>query len=86
MKGHLWWASVGGNKTEPVRVVTQGERKVFYSIGCGDPHELEGVELLEKITDAPLSRRSLAASEAANARWSAYYEKNRRYLGYRRFD
>jgi hypothetical protein len=85
MRTQLWWASVGGNKTEPVRVVKEGGRRIFYSIGCGDPHELDGVELLEKITDMPLSKRSRAASEAANARWSAYYEANRQYLGYRRF-
>lgn len=86
MKGQLYWASVGGSKTEPIRVVTEGERQVFYSIGCGDPHEMEGVELLGKITEAPLSQRSQAASDAARARWDAYYEKQRANLGYRRFD
>lgn len=50
----IWWASVGGNPCEPVRVRTEDSEQVFYSIGCGDAHPLDGV-ILVKEADAPLS-------------------------------
>lgn len=33
----LYWASVGGQKTEPIRVAEENGKTVFYSIGCNDP-------------------------------------------------
>lgn len=65
----LYWASIGGQKTEPIRVADENGEKVFYSIGCNDPHPMEGAELLGEISGMPLSKRSQAAQNAANARW-----------------
>jgi hypothetical protein len=53
-KSEIWWASVGGNSCEPVRVLTENGQKVFYSIGCGDAHPLDGVVLVRE-ADPPLS-------------------------------
>lgn len=86
----LWWASVGGEKTEPIRVVDEGGKKVFYTIGCNDPHDMDGVELLGEILAMPLSKRSRSAQNAANARWESQQFRHREQhgwdRGYRRWD
>jgi hypothetical protein len=86
----LYWASIGGEKTEPVRVVEENGKQVFYSIGCNDPHGMEGVELLGEISGIPLSRRSQAAQDAANERWERQRAAERTVMGrnasYRRWD
>lgn len=82
----LYWASIGGQKTEPVRVVEENGKKVFYSIGCSDPHDIEGVELIEEIDAMPLSKRSQSAQDAANIRWDRYRASVGRNLSYRRWD
>jgi hypothetical protein len=90
MMSKLYWASVGGEKTEPVRVAEENGKQVFYSIGCNDPHEMDGVELLGEINSMPLSKRSQAAQDAANARWNTQREQHRQDHGwnrsYRRWD
>lgn len=86
MKTKLWWASIGGGKTEPIRVTEVDGKQVFYSIGCTDPHDMEGVELIEEVDAMPLSRRSQVAKDAANIRWDRYRESVGRNLSYRRFD
>lgn len=84
-KSTLWWASVGGGKTEPIRVVDEDGKKVFYSIGCDDPHDMDGgVELLSEIGLMPLSKRSQAAQEAANTRWERHREQHRQEHGWDR--
>lgn len=83
MKSKLYWASVGGQKTEPVRVVELDGKQMFYSIGCTDPHDMEGVELIAEIDAMPLSKRSEAAQDAANIRWDRYRETLGRNLSYR---
>lgn len=82
----LYWASVGGGKTEPVRVAELDGKQVFYSIGCNDPHDMEGVELIDEIDAMPLSKRSQAAQDAANVRWGKYREAVGRNLSYRRWE
>lgn len=86
----LYWASIGGEKTEPVRVVEEDGKQVFYAIGCDDPHDMEGVELLGEINGMPLSKRSRAAQEAANTRWersrTIYKAQHGWDRGYRRWD
>lgn len=81
----LYWASVGGQKTEPVRVADEEGRRVFYSIGCNDPHDMEGVELIAEIDAMPLSKRSQASQDAANIRWERYRDAVGRNLSYRRW-
>jgi hypothetical protein len=86
----LYWASIGGGKTEPVRVAEENGKRVFYSIGCTDPHDMEGVELIEEIDAMPLSKRSQAAQDAANVRWERQRAAERmasgRNASYRRWD
>lgn len=86
----LYWASIGGQKTEPIRVVDENGNKVFYSIGCNDPHDMDGVELLGEIDWMPLSKRSRSAQEAANTRWERHRERHQEEHGwdrsYRRWD
>ena len=41
----LWYASVGGNPTEVVRVTDDG----WYSIGCADVHDFGGVEFIRLV-------------------------------------
>jgi hypothetical protein len=50
-KTKLWWASVGGNDCEPVRVGRKAGKEVFYSIGCADAHPLDGVTLVQEFGD-----------------------------------
>lgn len=85
-KSVLWWASIGGAKTEPIRVVEENGRKLFYSIGCNDPHEMEGVELIREVGSMPMNKASLAAQAAARARWDTYRGKRGFSLGYRQFE
>lgn len=85
-KTKLYWASIGGQQTEPVRVVEENGQQVFYSIGCNDPHDMTGVELIAEIDAMPLSKRSQAAQDAANVRWERYREAVGRNLSYRRWD
>lgn len=89
-RSKLYWASVGGEKTEPIRVAEENGKQVFYSIGCNDPHDMEGVELLGEIGWMPLSKRSQVAQDAANARWERSREQQRKQAGhdwhYRRWD
>lgn len=81
-KDGLWFASVGGNPTEVVRV-SGGQ---MYSIGCADPHGLTGVEFIEIIDEMPLNAAKSAAKEkaflAARAR---HFKKTGHYPRYRTF-
>lgn len=91
MKTELWWASIGGNTCEPIRVVLEdndGPPRGWFSIGCADEHTgLEGVELVTQIRDddIPPTPAEKAAQEAA---WQRAQEAARasRPRGYRRFD
>lgn len=80
VKSKLYWASIGGAKSEPIRVL---ENK-WYSLGCGDPHELtEAIELIEEITDIPLNKKDTDKQERL------WYKEQRRLAnlpGYRKFD
>jgi hypothetical protein len=80
----LWWASVGGEPCEPVRVAI--DRSFFYSIGCNDPHPLDGVVLVKEI-EGHHKPFSPAESEARRQERLKEFERARKSgnLGYRRF-
>lgn len=83
-KDGLWFASVGGNPTEVVRI-SGGQ---MYSIGCADPHPLDGIELIEMITkdDMPLSvKRQAAQDRAFRAAATREFKRTGFSRGYRAF-
>lgn len=83
MKTELWWASIGGNPCEPVRVVRGENGDTWFSIGCADPHPLsDAVALVEEIEPAPPTPKEQKRLERA---W-ATQAKAERSGGYRRFD
>lgn len=89
MPSELWWASVGGNTCEPIRVIKDrnGKPKEWFSIGCADPHPIadEGFQLVAQIT-VPLTPEQ---AERKHAEWEAKVEADRKrgiIHGYRRFD
>lgn len=83
-KDGLWFASVGGNPTEVVRV-SNGQ---MYSIGCADPHPLDGIEFIERIAknDMPLSvKRQASQDRAFRAARTRFRNQHGFSQGYRRF-
>lgn len=88
-KTDLWWVSVGGNKCEPARVVSEDGKQVVYTIGCPDGILVtpeSGVELVEKMDDPPLTS---AASLAAKLKWERKIEREAKlgiFHGYQKFD
>lgn len=81
-KDGLWFASVGGNPTEVIRI-SAGQ---MYSIGCADPHALNGVELIEMVDDMPVTAAGMAKKRRAwRARQERHFKKPGRYPSYRRF-
>lgn len=85
MASELWWASIGGSDCEPIRLIRdrKGLPKEWFSIGCGDPHSLEGVVLIEIIPPhtIPLTHAQQKKQERA---WKR--EQARMPAAYRRFD
>lgn len=84
MKSELWWISVGGNSCEPARIV--GEK--IFTIGCQDGTSIpdKGIELIERITYAPLTSKQ---SEAKRIAWDKKIERDAKrgiHHGYRKFD
>lgn len=82
-KDGLWFASVGGNRAEPVRI----HNGQMYTIGCADPHGLEGVELLERILreNLPMTKEQ---EERAHKAWVRQVQRERaagKHVGYRTF-
>lgn len=86
MSAKLWWVSVGGNKSEPARVV---DDKTVFTIGCPDGIELSDgtVELVEEFVGAPpLNKKDEAAYQK---RWDRKVKRDVArgiYHGYRSFD
>lgn len=83
MKSKLYWASIGGNSCEPIRVIGNE----WYSIGCQDAHPVtDSIDLVKEIIDIPLSKKEV---EIQQAKWDKE-SKNKsiftRPLGYRKFD
>jgi hypothetical protein len=88
MKSELWWASIGGNKCEPIRVMRDeaGHPKEWFSIGCADPHPIsDGMQLVEQITsdDIPLTPKE---QEKQRKQWERDHKQRHPLAGYRRFD
>lgn len=78
----LWFASVGGNPTEVVRV-SGGQ---MYSIGCADAHDLGGIEFIELIDDLPLSAKKQAHRDRAfSAAKTRQFNRTGVYPSYRTF-
>jgi len=80
----LWYASVGGNPTEVVRVTDDG----WYSIGCADVHDFGGVEFIRLVNLNwwPVNAATKAKQEAAfEKQLNAYHKKHGRWPNYRRF-
>ena len=83
-KAGFWYASVGGAKTEIVRI----HDGLMFSTGCADGHALEGVELIERIDDEefPLPK---VKREANAKKWEATKLRDARngvWHNYRRFE
>jgi hypothetical protein len=89
MKFELWWASIGGNKCEPVRLMRDktGKPKEWFSIGCADPHAVDdGMSLVQQIQDEQIPMTPKDA-ERQRRKW----ERERARMGvnatgYRLFD
>ena len=79
----FWFASVGGNPTEVVRI----HAGQMFSTGCADAHPLDGVELIERIKrmDMPLPKAKRALQEAHFERMNAESAHLGVFRGYRRF-
>lgn len=85
MATELWWASIGGNTCEPIRVMRV--TKEWFSIGCNDSHPLteEGVQLVARM-DAPDTPKR---AEKKRLEWEAKVKRDRKrgiIHGYRRFE
>lgn len=89
--GHnkLYFASIGGNPCEPIRVMfdARNQPREWYSIGCQDAHPItDSIDLVKEIIDIPLSKKEV---EIQQAKWDKE-NKNKsiftRPLGYRKFD
>jgi hypothetical protein len=86
MKTELWWASIGGHKCEPIRVMVRDEDGPvhWFSIGCADPHPIgPGMVLVEIIEDFEIPPRP---QDAAKQRKQWEREHRQPGAGYRRFD
>lgn len=79
-----WWASVGGNPSEPVIVSKDG----IFTLGCLDPHPPAGIKLIKEIErnhdEVSESERIKLDEEFEQERlhWLAYAKKH---PGYRTF-
>ncbi len=83
-KSKLYWVSVGGNPCEPARIVDD----TVFTIGCPDGTELTedcGIELVEEMTEIPLTPAGAIKAEKAWRRKVARDRKNSIHHGYRRF-
>ena len=82
----LYWASIGGNSCEPIRVMFDAvnQPREWYSIGCQDVHPItDTIELVEEITDIPLSKKEAKEQERKWLKEQANYVRP---AGYRKFD
>ena len=83
-QSELWWASIGGHKCEPVRVMlnADGSPIEWFSIGCADAHPVgPGMTLVGKIEDGDIPPRP-QDSARQRKRWEREHANA---PGYRRF-
>lgn len=86
MKSELWWASIGGNKCEPIRIIRKNKNDFeWYSIGCSDAHPcIDGILLIEQILNDDILHTPKEA-KAAERKYNKQLKEMAKF-SYRRFD